>query len=93
VVAATGGSGFPGDSPIPALADAPPEPYVREIHDAHGPGNEDDPWHIAVRAAVTGQAMIRCQLEPLVPPIEWRSIAPEASLDAVMCPFCLDASG
>jgi hypothetical protein len=37
--------------------------------------------------------LIRCQREPLMPPIEWRSIAPEESLDAEMCPFCLGAPG
>ena len=82
-----------GDIVIPALADAPPEPYVREIHDAHGPRSEDDPWHIAVQALDTGQTMIRCQPEPLIPPIEWRSTPPEESLDAEMCPLCLDAPG
>jgi hypothetical protein len=66
---------------------------VREIYDARGPRTEDEPWHIAVRALDAGQTMIRCQLEPLVPPIEWRSIAPEESLDAEMCPLCLGAPG
>lgn len=74
---------------IPALDDAPPEPYVREIRNVRDPGSDVDPWHIAVRVLVTGQAVIRCRLAPLTPPIEWRSMAPEVSLDEVMCWLCL----
>jgi len=50
-----------------------------------------DAWHIAVRVLVTGQAVIRCQRLPLQPPVEWRSIPPEISLDEPMCSLCLIA--
>ena len=88
---APGGQGPARRNPIPALDDAPPEPYVREIHNARDPGGEVDPWHIAVRILGTGQTVIRCQLAPLAPPVQWRAIPPEVSLDEVMCWLCLVA--
>ena len=83
--------GRPRDSPIRALDDAPPEPYVRETQDGREHVGEVDPWHIAVRVLVTGQTVIRCQLAPLSPPVQWRAIPPEISLDEVMCSLCLVA--
>ena len=79
------GTDAPRRYPIPALDDAPPEPYVREIHPGREHRAEVDPWHIAVRVLVTGQTVIRCQLAPLPPPVQWRAIPPEVSLDEVMC--------
>ncbi len=63
------------------------------MHELRAPGSDVDSWHIAVRVFSTGQAIIRCQVAPLVPPIEWRSIPPEASLDAEMCTLCLALLG
>jgi hypothetical protein len=79
-----------GDAPISALHDAPPEPYVRAIREARARSHVH-PWHIAVRLLENGQAMVRCQVDPLTPPIEWRSIPPEVSLDAEMCTPCLNS--
>ncbi len=59
------------------------------IRNVRAPKGDVGHWHIAVRILVTGQAVIRCQLAPLTPPVEWRSIPPEVSLDEVMCWLCL----
>ena len=79
----------PGVTPHPALDDAPPEPYVREIRTGPEHRSEADPWHIAVRVLATGQTVIRCELAPLPPPVQWRALPPEVSLDEVMCRRCL----
>ena len=78
-------------TPISALDDGPPEPYVREIRRVRDTGNHAEPWHIAIRVLTTGRVLIRCQLDPLAPRLEWSSIPPEASLDEVMCPQCLSS--
>jgi hypothetical protein len=84
-----GGTGSARRHLIPALDDAPPEPYVRESHSTHALRSVVDPWHIAVRVLGSGQTVIRCQLAPLSPPVQWRAIPPEVSLDEVMCWLCL----
>ena len=85
------GDGHVRETTIPALDDAPPEPYVREIHTGREHRAKADRWHIAVRVLATGQTVIRCQLAPLPPPVQWRAIPPEVSLDEVMCKLCLVA--
>jgi hypothetical protein len=64
-------------------SDRPIEPYVRQVRLG------DDVWHIAVRALGDGSVTIRCQTAPLVPPLDWRLRAPEASVDATTCRLCL----
>jgi hypothetical protein len=61
----------------------PPEPYVRQ---ARAGGRE---WHIASRLLEDGSVMIRCQTAPLAPTLDWRTFAPEGSVDATLCPLCL----
>jgi len=70
-----------------AVLDAdPPQPYVREDVPS---AVIDDHWHVAVRVVSSGAVIVRCRLAPLHEPVEWRTLAPEVSLDAPMCRTCL----
>jgi hypothetical protein len=68
---------------VGALPSDPLQPYVRQVR------LRDGDWHIAVRVLEDGSVTVRCQVEPLAPPLDWRMRAPEASVDATTCRLCL----
>ena len=75
------GCAFRRGETVPGLDQPPPGPYVR----ARDAACE---WHIAVRVLIDDSIVIRCRFASLSPPLEWRSTAPETSVDAVMCRLC-----